>query len=599
MASASVQTIRPWRAALVVAFAVALLLMNPVPAQRVGAATDFDVIVVGSEPEGIVAAVAAAEAGARTLLITPDERVGGLFVLAELNVLDLRTEPFNYQRGLFLRWWLRVGHAAAFDVAQAERAFEQMLSEAGVSVIRGVPSAPLIGAEGAVEGVRFEGLSVTASQLIDATADMAFAAAAGAGFDVGFGAVGYHERMADTLVFRIVGLDWRRLRRQVELRGRNYATIDEHVAWGSFGGVPAAYVPNTPGLRLRGLNLGRQADGSVLVNALLIYGLDPFDPDSLAEGRARAEREAPRIVEYLAANLAGFEGARYGGVAERLYIRESRHLQAECTLTVDDVLDNRVTVEDVAAGGYPLDVQTLTPHDSGFVFGQPDMYGVRLCVAVARDVDGLWVVGRSGGYDPLAASSARVVPFGMALAEGVGLAAALAAAGGHTPAALVGDGGLVAEVRALLRQRGAYLPEVAARPVTGPSSHPHYPAYRLMLGRGLAVGGYANEPHLDQPITALNYLYLLSNIGVRFLGDPDFGPALLEHFGTVDEALTPDLALEISFQAACRVRGCPSQLGWPGLARAGLVPAGFNPTAGLTRGEMYELAAGFARLASD
>ncbi|HLV13424.1 MAG TPA: FAD-dependent oxidoreductase, partial [Trueperaceae bacterium] len=64
-----------------------------------------DVLVYGSEPEAIAAAVAAAEEGARTLLVTPDDRLGGLFVLGELNVLDLKTQPHDFQLGLFDRWW--------------------------------------------------------------------------------------------------------------------------------------------------------------------------------------------------------------------------------------------------------------------------------------------------------------------------------------------------------------------------------------------------------------------------------------------------------------------------------------------------------------
>src|SRR5690554_5784234 len=76
----------------------------------------YDVIVLGSEPEAVSAAVAAAESGAATLLVTTDETVGGLFVLGQMNVLDLRTQPFDYQLGLFERWWQLVGGGHAFDV---------------------------------------------------------------------------------------------------------------------------------------------------------------------------------------------------------------------------------------------------------------------------------------------------------------------------------------------------------------------------------------------------------------------------------------------------------------------------------------------------
>ena len=167
----------------------------------------------------------------------------------------------------------------------------------------------------------------------------------------------------------------------------------------------------------------------------------------MAEGYERARLEAPRIIDYLKEELPGFANARFGGVAERLYIRETRHIRTHCTLSVDDVLNNVVTDRDVVAGGYPLDVQTLTPFDDGYVYGTPEVYGAQLCVAVPKEVDNLWVVGKAAGYDPLAASSARVVPFGMALGEAVGVAAAQAAAQGLTSTALIENEGAVQAVR--------------------------------------------------------------------------------------------------------------------------------------------------------
>jgi hypothetical protein len=415
---------------------------------------------------------------------------------------------------------------------------------------------------------------------------MDFAAAAGAPHTVGFESLGLHERMVDTLVFRIDGVDWAALRGAIIERGRSYASIDDRVAWGHFGGYPANYQPLDPGLRLRGLNLGLQDDGSVLVNALLIHGVDPFDPASRAEGRARAEREAPRVVEYLAREIPGFARARYAGAAPRLYIRESRHLEARCTLSVDDILDNRVTDLDVAAGGYPLDVQVLTPYDSGYVFGAPDIYGARLCVTVPAGLDGLWVVGKTAGYDPIAASSARVVPFGMNVAEAVGLAAALGANTGLLPAELVEDEAALRRIRGILVERGAYLPPLAQRQPVGPAQHRHYRAYRLMLARGLAVGGYSNEPNLDTAVSKLSYLYLLSNVLARFFDDPQAGRDLVTRVGTPDGPLTLDWALELTALAGCQVGRCP--------VAGSLLPAGAQQLGAggpLTRGDAYALAA--------
>jgi hypothetical protein len=539
----------------------------------------FDVIVVGSEPEGVMAAVAAAEESARTLLLSEDARVGGLFVLGEMNSLDLRTEP-HVQRGLFERWWERVGRGSAFDVGQAEAAFDAMLREAGVVMQLGTDTPTPVVKAGTVVGVRIGDDILNAKQVVDATADGDLAAAAGAAHTLGFASLGVDERMADTLVFRIEGIDWDALEAGVRERGPEYAHVNRDTAWGSFGGLPAAYEAEGEGLRLRGLNLGRQADGSVLVNALLIYGIDPFDPASVADGMTRARLEAPRIVRYLRV-LPGFEDATYGGVAEKLYIRETRHFQTRCTLTVDDALDNIVREGDVVAGNYPLDVQTLTPFDNGYVYGVPELYGARLCVTLPETLDNLWIVGRAAGYDPLAASSARVVPFGMALGEAVGVAAAEAARTGVSTQAFAADRGAVQRLRERLVARGTYLPEVGARTPSGPVAHPYFEAYRTLRRKGLALGGYENDPQLNAEMPALGFLYLLANVGQRFWED-DIGDVLLEAFPNLTGELTPELALDLTHTAGCALGACPD-------TTASAVSR-FNED-GLTRGEAYALAA--------
>ncbi len=565
-----------------------------------GGTAYFDVVVYGSEPEGIVAAVAAAEEGARTLLVTGDVRLGGLFVLGELNMLDMRTQPFNYQRGLFERWWRLVGAHDAFDVLRAERAFERLLDEAGVEVWRGVGSVAPRLESGRLRGLTLGArrVAVNALQVIDASANADLAAAAGAPFDFGWERFGVDQRQADTLVLNVGGVDWAALRRGIAARGRSYASMRDTVAWGHFGGVPAAYVPTREGTRLRGLNLGLQEDGSVLINALLLYGLDPLDPSSLDAGRDKGLAEGEAIVAYLREHLPGFERARLAGAAQELYVREARHLLADCVLSADDVLSNRVTPHDVAAGGYPLDAQSLTPQDAGFVWGAPDIYGGRLCMLVSSQVEGLWVVGKSAGYDPVAFASARVVPFGMAMAEAAGVAAAAAVRLELPAHDVVHDDEHLQLVRRRLTARGALLPEVRERPPVGPTRHPAYSAFRVLVARGLAVGGYDNDPKLDTPMTSLSFAYLLGHVGTRFYFHRDLASRLVAATleltgGDAAAPLTASLAARLLAEAACVMSHCPDGDDWPAVRAAGL--ADFDPPHGtLTRGDAYRLAAALA-----
>ena len=559
--------------------------------------TSYSVIVLGSEPEAIVAAISAAESGAKTLLISSDNRLGGLFVEGMLNMLDLRTQPYNYQGGLFKRWWDLVGGSSSFDVSEAEQAFRVLLEQAAVDVK--LDSGPMrleIDRDQRVLGVWVDSDLYLANQVIDGTSEMSLAAAAGVNYTLGFNSVGLNARMADTLVFRIIDVDWEELTQEIRLRGPNYANSDANAAWGHFGGYPAAYESLDPNLRLRGLNLGRQHDGSILVNALLIHGLDPFSPDSLRTGRNRASTEAGRVVRYLSRGIPGFQKAQLAGVADRLYLRDTRHLEAMCKLTINDIIDNRVTPFDVVTGGYPLDVQPLSQFDSGFVFGTPEIYGARLCVTVPNNLDGIWVVGKSVGFDPIAASSARVVPFGMALGEAVGLAASKASSENLTPHMILKNIVAQQEIRSELLTRGAVLPPLHDKSPLGPRSHPNYQAYRLLLSRGLAVGGYDNDPNLDEPMSALNYLYLLSNIGTRFLNNSLLGRDLLNPYGTSERSLTPKLALEITQLAACIATSCPLQSTEKPLPDLNLMIFDLHLSNPISRGQMYQLAVTIAGL---
>lgn len=572
-----------WIVGLVAALALAAFAF--------GADETWDVIVVGGEPEAIVAAVAAAEEGARTLLVTEDPRLGGLFVRGAMNVLDLRVTPVDFQLGLFDRWWRAVGRHNAFDVRRGERAFHDLLAEAGVEVRLGAaPVRPWLADDAptpTVQGVLVGDRRLHARHVVDGTGDADVADASGAASTFGWRPLGLDARMVDTLVFRIDGVDWAALRRGVAQRGRAYAYADARVAYGHFGGHPAAYPARDPTLRLRGLNLGRQDDGTVLVNALLIYGLDPFDPASLADGRARAAAEVGDVVAWLARDVPGFENARAGGVADALYVRQTRQIETRCTLTIDDVLDHVVTDLDIAAGGYPLDVQTMRPSDDGFVFGLPDVYGARLCMTVPVGIDGLWVVGRSFGADPIAMSSARVVPFGMAIAEAVGVAAAQAVAEGRGAQAVADDADSIAAVRARLLERGAYLPRVAQRAPAGPVAHPRYDDYRAMLRWGLALGGYENEPGLDVALPFAGLTYLLANVAQRAYGDDDGARRALARAG-IDGGDVPAARAAAAFAEFAReVAGVdlPSEVAWSDLVALGV---GFeDPGRPLRRGEVY------------
>ncbi|MEX2502389.1 MAG: FAD-dependent oxidoreductase, partial [Trueperaceae bacterium] len=213
--------------------------------------------------------------------------------------------------------------------------------------------------------------------------------------------------------------------------------------------------------------------------------------------------------------------------------------------------------------------------------------------------DGLWAVGRSAGYDPIAHSSVRVVPMGIAIAEGVGVAAALLQEAGGTPRERASDASFASVVRRELRRRGAYLPEARERAPVGPVDHPHHGSYRTMLSRGLALGGYANAPDLDAQIPATSHLYLLANVAQRFFVRPQASRDLVASFGGVTGPATAETVAPVQRSAACRLdRVCPDDASPERLRAVGLWPGGVPTFGPLTRGQSYALAEALVRAAA-
>lgn len=68
---------------------------------------DYDVIVVGGDPEGVCAAVSSARNGLKTLLIEDDEALGGLMTLGKLNFIDIceSRDGSILTQGLFMEFY--------------------------------------------------------------------------------------------------------------------------------------------------------------------------------------------------------------------------------------------------------------------------------------------------------------------------------------------------------------------------------------------------------------------------------------------------------------------------------------------------------------
>ena len=465
---------------------------------------DYDVIVVGGEPEGVAAAVSAARNGMKTLLIEDDEALGGLMTLGELNFIDMceGRDGTLLTQGVFKEFYDKVG-GTAFDIEKAKAVFLAMVEdEPNLDLLLNTEvTAPILDADTltgvsvSTDGAEKEYL---ASVIIDATADADLAAAAGVPYTFAGEDIGEKDRqMGVTLVFTLSGVDWQKVQDYLQNDDNAGTGATDKAAWG-YTKEGYAYEPKDTLMRLRGFNIARQDNGNVLLNALIIFGVDVLDEESKQAGIARGQEELAYIVPYLRENCVGFENAELVSTAEQLYVRESRHIIGKYQLTIDDVLENRDCADKIAIGGYPVDVQPTATQTYGTVIGNPDRYAISYGCLVPEKIENLLVVGRSASYKSLAAGSARVIPLGMACGEAAGAAAAYAVNNDIAPSAIYGDEQAIAAIQKTLRAQGAYLEDFDLPEEV--MSHWAYSGVKTLRSLGLLDGGYNNDYGLDNEL---------------------------------------------------------------------------------------------------
>jgi hypothetical protein len=452
---------------LVVAGAAAPTIPAMLPVERA------DVLVVGGTPAGVAAAVAAGRAGASVLLVEPSDRLGGILTHAWLTTFDLSLGPNGEPlvRGIFLEVLEALG--VSFDPEAAPRVLGRLLArQPGVRASLETSVAGVHLAQGRIAAVDLlarpwrRATRILPRLVVDATDDGDVAAAAGVPFEVGRPGYQGGERwmQAATLIFRVAGVDWERLRADITARAEDGDAVTwgvaDRTAWG-YPDVAQDYRPGHPRVVLYPLNLARCSDGTVLINALNVTEVDGLDRASVAEGLQIARDELPRLVEYLRATIPGFDAARLVDHAPALYIRETRHVAGLYTLTVDDIRTERVFDDRIAVASYPIDLHPYHANWRNPFPPVPRVYTIPFRAIVPLGIDNLLLASRAFSATSEAHGSARVVPTIMALGQAAGVAAALCARHGCTAPTVAATPTLMRQVQLALVAQGAYL---AGRP---------------------------------------------------------------------------------------------------------------------------------------
>ncbi|MCF6410115.1 FAD-dependent oxidoreductase [Pseudalkalibacillus salsuginis] len=481
------------------------------------ATTDYEVIVIGGEPEGVAAAVSAARNGAKTLLIEEREGLGGLLTFGMLNFLDIANDSkgHNANAGIFNEWHELVGGKVAFDIERGKKAFLTLTdNEENLTVALDTELTDVqLNNKGKLETVTVKNAqgvhTLNAKRFIDSTQDGALAVMAGAPFFVGREDIGIEDsRMAVSPMIHLKNVEWNDIQKAVDSQKFGEAVLHSNVAWG-FGKLHHMYEPVEEHTRLRGLNIARNSDGSVVINALQIFEVDGLDKEAKVKALEKGKKEIQNIVKYLRKEFPGFEKTEVASYPTELYVRETRHFEAEYQLSIIDVWENNDQWDSIGFGAYPVDVQATSVNDWGYVIADPVQYAIPFRSLVPKKVDGLLIASKASGYSSLAAGSARVVPTGMTAGQAAGAAAALSIKEEITFRKMTEDKKLIKQLQETLRDQGANLYKFNLD--YSYEGEWFYPKIKKLLTWGLISGGYENEFDLEKEMTVAGFAKILRN----------------------------------------------------------------------------------------
>lgn len=380
-----------------------------------------DVIVCGAGPAGIAAAIQAAEAGAKTLLIEKNESVGGMSTLGLINIFCGVANGKLFDEILQTLVHPDEGGRLLYDPEELMDFFFRRLDEAGVSVLLSARLCGVTRQDSRIRSARFATAhgeeEFEAAIWIDATGDGLLADLAGIPYTMGDGA-GSMQPMS----------------MMVMLGGVEETT---HITFGMRPELQEkmrALGEKLPGDAGHVILIPCWKKGYAVINMTNCARVDGTDPWQYTKAQLICRSQVREIVAFLQENVPGCENCHVVRTASYAGVRESRHFHGISCLTEEDILTGRV-FSDWCVTGACMSMNLHNTQGAGIdrkSIECQSSYTIPYSALVSREVDNLLLSGRMISGTHRAHGSFRAIAICMATGQAAGAAAALAVQSGQS-----------------------------------------------------------------------------------------------------------------------------------------------------------------------
>lgn len=389
----------------------------------------WDVIVCGSGPAGICAAVSAARQGEKTLLLERYGALGGNLTLGNVTTImgDISSGGLSKEIDSLLN---SPDSGTGIDRESAKLRLTRLVSDAGVAFRLQAPVIDVIHDEKMIRGLVVqtpEGpVCLQGKVYVDATGDGYVAAMAGA--EVMYGRDGDGLVQPVSMMYTIDGInpentltccheehttvmkngvEYLQLCKDAEREGR----LPKNVS------IVRLYHTNVPGERL--------------VNATQFNGCRTLKAEDIAQAETVLQQQLVQVNEFLRREVPGFEHIRVRSSADTLGIRESRRIRGLYELTAEDLIAGRRFDDAVVNGAnFSIDIHNPSGGGQSETEGCPHRaqpYDIPMRALQPSGIENLVLSGRCISGSHRAHASYRVMNIAMAIGQAAGCMASEAA----------------------------------------------------------------------------------------------------------------------------------------------------------------------------